>query len=108
MPTSNTETINKIAVSVARIEERMIRYDETSIELTKAIKGNGKPGLLDRVSAIENCHEQEKQQKEALGKVKEKRIVCVIEEYANLRQDKTYGNDIEALIISISALGRAA
>lgn len=42
------------------------------------------------------------------GKVKEKRIVCVIEEYANLRQDKTYGNDIEALIISISALGRAA
>ncbi len=73
MATTNTETINKIAVSVARIEERMIRYDEVSIELTKAIKGNGKPGLLDRVSVIENCIAHDKEQKEEHEKVKDKR-----------------------------------
>lgn len=72
---SNAEVIEKIgevAVSVARIEQRMIRYDEISAELTKAIKGNGKPGLLDRVSAIENKHETEKEQKEEKQKTKEK------------------------------------
>ena len=73
MATTNTETINKIAVSVARIEERMIRYEETSIELSKAIKGNGKPGLLDRVSVIEDCHKHEKEQREQQKEVKTKR-----------------------------------
>ena len=68
---TNTETINKIAVSVARIEERMIRYEDTSIELTKAIKGNGKPGLLDRVQVIENCHATEAQAKK---EVKEQKV----------------------------------
>jgi len=68
---TNTETINKIAVSVARIEERMIRYEDTSIELTKAIKGNGKPGLLDRVQVIENYHATEAQAKK---EVKEQKV----------------------------------
>ena len=53
------DKIGEVAVSVARIEERMIRFDEISTELTKAIKGNGKPGLLDRVSCIETQHANE-------------------------------------------------
>jgi len=69
---TNTETINQIAVSVARIEERMIRYDETSIELTKAIKGNGKPGLLDRVSCLENIHADDAKRQAEKKEVKAK------------------------------------
>ena len=42
------------------------------------------------------------------GKLKEKRIVCVIEEYASLSLDKNYGKEIEDLIVYISNLGRAA
>jgi DNA segregation ATPase FtsK/SpoIIIE-like protein len=38
------------------------------------------------------------------GKLKEKRIVCVIEEYASLRLDKNYGKEIEDLIVYISNL----
>jgi hypothetical protein len=46
---TNTEMINKIATSVAVIEL-------TVTDLKKAVMGNGKPGLLDRVSVIENRH----------------------------------------------------
>ena len=46
---TNTEMINKIATSVAVIESTVGRLD-------KAINGNGKPGLLDRVTVIENRH----------------------------------------------------
>jgi len=73
---SNAEVLEKVgevAVSIARIEQKMIRFDEISLELTKAIKGNGKPGLDDRVRIIENCIEHDKEQKEALVKVKDKR-----------------------------------
>ena len=73
---SNAEVIDKIgevAVSIARIEQKMIRFDEISLELTKAIKGNGKPGLDDRVRVIENCHAEEERQKAALVQVKGKR-----------------------------------
>ena len=73
---SNAEVLEKVgevAVSVARIEQKMIRFDEISLELTKAIKGNGKPGLDDRVRVIENCLEHDKEHKEAIVKVKEKR-----------------------------------
>ena len=73
---SNAEVLEKVgevAVSIARIEQKMIRFDEISLELTKAIKGNGKPGLDDRVRIIENCLEHDKEHKEAIVKVKEKR-----------------------------------
>ena len=72
---SNAEVLEKVgevAVSVARIEQRMIRYDEISAELTKAIKGNGKPGLLDRVTVIENCHAAEEKQKAEKKETKDK------------------------------------
>ncbi len=46
---TNTEMINKIATSVAVIESTVGRLD-------RAINGNGKPGLLDRVTVIENRH----------------------------------------------------
>lgn len=42
------------------------------------------------------------------GKLKEKRIVCIIEEYASLRLDKLVWKDIEDLIVQISNLGRAS
>jgi len=73
---SNAEVLEKVgevAVSIARIEQKMIRFDEISLELTKAIKGNGKPGLDDRVRVIENCHAEEERQKAALVQVKGKR-----------------------------------
>lgn len=65
------DKIGEIAVSIARIEERMIRYEENSIELTKAIKGNGKPGLLDRVSCIESQHSNEANAKKDAKEKKE-------------------------------------
>lgn len=37
-----------------------------------------------------------------------KRILCIIEEFANLRLDRIFGKDIEELIVKISNLGRAA
>jgi S-DNA-T family DNA segregation ATPase FtsK/SpoIIIE len=40
--------------------------------------------------------------------LKEKRIVCIIEEYASLRLDKNFGKEIEDLIVYISNLGRAS
>ncbi len=43
-----------------------------------------------------------------LNKIKEKRIVCMIEEYASLRLDKTYGKDIEDMVVDLSNLGRAS
>jgi len=73
---SNAEVLEKVgevAVSIARIEQKMIRFDEISLELTKAIKGNGKPGLDDRVRVIENCLEHDKEQKASIVKVKDKR-----------------------------------
>ena len=37
-----------------------------------------------------------------------KRIVCFIEEYANLRLDPDIGKDIENLIVQLTNIGRAA
>lgn len=61
---TNTEMINKIATSVAVIEA-------TVTDLKKAVMGNGKPGLLERVTTIENRHctedddkKEEKEKKE--------------------------------------------
>lgn len=63
---TNTEMINKIAVSVAVIES-------TVTDLKKAVMGNGTPGLLKRVTDIENRHGNEdtgrKDEKEKKEKV---------------------------------------
>jgi hypothetical protein len=67
------DTLGEVRVTVARIEERQIRQDEISIELTKAIKGNGKPGLLDRVGCIEEQHREEAKTKTAVVEMKSKR-----------------------------------
>lgn len=61
---TNAETLQQIAVSVARIEERLIRYEEVQIGLLKTINGNGKPGLIDRVSCLEQDNKS-RSQKEA-------------------------------------------
>jgi hypothetical protein len=60
----DTDTINQIAVSVGKIEV-------TVEELKKAVMGNGKPGLLDRVSCIENQHKNEADNKK---ESKEKKV----------------------------------
>lgn len=62
---TNTEMINKIAVSVAVIES-------TVTDLKKAVMGNGNPGLLKRVTDIENRHCNEDKDKEKVEKKKEK------------------------------------
>jgi len=62
---TNTETIQKIATSVAIIESTVQRLD-------KAINGNGKPGLLDRVTVIENRHCNEDKDEEENKDKKEK------------------------------------
>ena len=63
---TNTEMINQIAVSVAVIQTTVEKLD-------RAINGNGKPGLLDRVTTIENRHCNEdgdkKEEKEKREKI---------------------------------------
>jgi len=65
---TNTEMIVKIATGVAVIEK-------TVMGLEKAVMGNGKKGLLDRVTEIENRHcnedEDEKEYKEINKKAEE-------------------------------------
>ncbi len=51
MPT-NSEMIHEIATSVAVIKDTVMRLD-------KAVMGNGKPGLVERVKCIEMVHEQQ-------------------------------------------------
>ena len=55
MAVSNTQILDKItelSISAAVTAS-------TVVELKKAVMGNGKPGLLDRVQVIENCHATE-------------------------------------------------
>ena len=73
---TNAELIRGISVSVARIEERMIRIDDTSEELKKIIKGNGKPGLVDRVGCIEAVHAADEKKVEIeQKKLEEKKLI---------------------------------
>ena len=61
---TNTEMIVKIATSVAVIES-------TVTDLKKAVMGNGKKGLLDRVTDIENRHFNEDTNTSTVKKKKE-------------------------------------
>lgn len=57
MAVSNTveilEKVNSIAVITAKMEVQVA-------DLYKEVKGNGKPGLLQRMNDLENCFEQHK------------------------------------------------
>jgi CHASE3 domain sensor protein len=68
MAVSNTEimeAVNKVAISAAVTESIVV-------DLKKAVMGNGKPGLLDRVQIIENLHTQEAERKKQDCEKKEK------------------------------------
>ena len=68
MAVSNTQILEKItelSVSAAVTAS-------TVVELKKAVMGNGKPGLLDRVQVIENCHDNDAKSKKEAKEVKEK------------------------------------
>jgi hypothetical protein len=67
------DKIGDVSVSVAHIEEKMIRFDEITTDLIKKVNGNGKPGLLDRVGCIEEQHRNEAETKKAVVEVKSKR-----------------------------------
>ena len=67
------DTVGEVRVTVARIEERQIRQEEITTDLIKKINGNGRPGLLDRVSCIEEQHRNEATTKQAVTVIKDKR-----------------------------------
>jgi hypothetical protein len=67
------DKLGDVSVSVAHIEEKMIRFDEITTDLIKKVNGNGKPGLLDRVSSIEEEHRNEAKTKTAVVEMKSKR-----------------------------------
>ncbi len=50
---SVTTILRELSVTVARIEERQINDEQDRNEMIKILKGNGKPGLVDRVGNLE-------------------------------------------------------
>ena len=81
---TNTEMTNKIATSVAVIEA-------TVTDLKRAVMGNGKPGLLDRVTFIENRHcnedtdiKEAKEKKEKIGARTWAVVLIFITQFAGL------------------------
>ena len=74
---SNNQIFNElkdVAVTVAKIDGRILRIEESNAELMKVvIKGNGRLPLTERVQALENRHSTEDTAKKKADETTEKK-----------------------------------